>query len=672
MSEENTRSKKMFLSLRWKYFLTSLVGAFVLGLLIYLRLVVVTILEVEEHIQQDLMQVMEGAAAGVDVEMLLALAENGEPNAAGFSDDPRYLDLIDWLETIHQVDPDAWPYLYIAGDHPDEVIFVVDLISRYEPERAAGFLESYQSQSGYLIKGLEEQTFRGVESPLVQEIRSWTTNRDNRIVVSMIDGFADWLENSSLTPERDFGTYEDIYGRWASGYQPLLNRDGEKVAAIGVDYKAEMVLAVREDLKRSIQEVSISFLPIILLVSFLLTVLPSQPLASLVKRAKQLGDDPTAPGFELPQRGVFRDEIDQLVRVLNTMVEQIRWREKRYYAVISAQNSLLLRWKPDGTFTFFNQAFIDAFGELEYSNMYNTTGMSSFEEDREMVLGFLRTELPKLTKDDSEISFEARFYLKDNTVRWFLWTTKAIFDGDQLVEYQAVGQDIHELKTIQQELESANDRLQQLSHQLLNAREEERINLARDLHDDVLNYLSVLLMDMDGPITVETLRAHCQVITNRLRETIYSLRPSMLNYGLYLGLQDYCDDLDKRAGEAIEIDLSLPETDHRYPREVETHIFRIVQESCENAIKHASPTMVRITGDLQEDRITLVVEDDGKGFEIEEDNRTVKNGSKKSFGLEGIKERAVLIGAQVHIQSVPGDGTRIKISWGDIDGDSSG
>jgi signal transduction histidine kinase len=197
----------------------------------------------------------------------------------------------------------------------------------------------------------------------------------------------------------------------------------------------------------------------------------------------------------------------------------------------------------------------------------------------------------------------------------------------------------------------------------LNAREEERINLARDLHDDVLNYLSVMLMEIDGPISLETMRAHCQVVTNRLRETIYELRPSMLNYGLYLGLQEYAEDLQNRVGEKIEIVFDLEEDDCRYPREVETHIFRIVQESCENSLKHASPQTVRISGIMRENEIDLAVEDDGKGFDIEEHTFINRNGSQKHLGVDGMRERAVLIGAQLEIHTVPGGGTWVEITW---------
>ena len=555
MAEAKNRRKKKFLSLRWQYILSFLGGAVLIGTLAFLRLVVITVIEVEEQLQQDLLQVMEGAAAGVDVDMLLSLAQDGEVNAERFSDDPRYLELTGWLDTMHQAEPDAWPYLYIAGENPGEIVYVVDLISRYEPENAAGFLETYRDQSGFLLSGLESQTFRTVESPTVHAVRTWAEKRSNPRLTALGSWLADLLDATPLTWDREFGTYEADNGRWASGYQPLVNADGEKVAAIGVNFKAEVVDVARESMIRKIAIIFLMLFPLVLIAGHLLMSIPSRPILALSNRVKQFGEDPSIESISIKRGAIFRDEVDNLVEVLNTMIEQIRRREKLYHAVISAQNSLILRWDTDGNYTFFNQAVRDAFGDFETGNMYEATVTWLYEEDRDRILDIFMSSLSGFSKQVPESSFEARFNLKDGSVRWFKWTTKAIFDGGQLDEYQSVGQDIHESKLVQEVLEKTNARLQQISHQFLNAREQERINLARDLHDDVLNYLSVMLMEIDGPISLETMRTHCQVITNRLRETIYELRPSMLNYGLYLGLQDYTEDLQKRAGEQVDLDF---------------------------------------------------------------------------------------------------------------------
>jgi two-component system sensor histidine kinase DegS len=135
----------------------------------------------------------------------------------------------------------------------------------------------------------------------------------------------------------------------------------------------------------------------------------------------------------------------------------------------------------------------------------------------------------------------------------------------------------------------------------------------------------------------------------------------MLSYGLFAALDELVDDLSDRSN-GTHIRLDLKRSAVRYDFKVEEHLFRIVQQACENAIKHAEASLIRIHGQLEPD-VRLVVEDDGIGFHDNKPFDFTELLSEHHFGLAGIHERAALINAEVNIDSSPYQGTRVLIKW---------
>jgi two-component system sensor histidine kinase DegS len=116
----------------------------------------------------------------------------------------------------------------------------------------------------------------------------------------------------------------------------------------------------------------------------------------------------------------------------------------------------------------------------------------------------------------------------------------------------------------------------------------------------------------------------------------------------------------------VEIIMDIPPSELRYDPKVEEHLYRIVQQAGENALRHAHAKTIRFVGKLEPKRITLIIEDDGIGLAGEDQldfDRTIAN---KHFGMVGMFERAALIGADLQIKSVPGQGTRVSIDWTDV------
>ncbi len=192
--------------------------------------------------------------------------------------------------------------------------------------------------------------------------------------------------------------------------------------------------------------------------------------------------------------------------------------------------------------------------------------------------------------------------------------------------------------------------------------EEERIRLSSDLHDEVLNQLAVLSMNMGSrhsPVIEEQL----QEINDRLRRVISGLRPAMLNYGLRAGLEELVDEISERTRDGVVVRLEIPASQVRYEPRVEGHLYRIVQQATENAVRHSGGLLIRIYGDLIPESASLVVEDNGTGFP-DVDNLDFEHFlAHRHFGLARMFERAAIIGSDMRISSVPGQGTRVSVDW---------
>lgn len=192
--------------------------------------------------------------------------------------------------------------------------------------------------------------------------------------------------------------------------------------------------------------------------------------------------------------------------------------------------------------------------------------------------------------------------------------------------------------------------------------EEERIELASDLHDEVLNQLAVLMLNLDDSISPR-IEESLQQVNDRLRRLIGSLRPAMLSYGLQAGLEELADEICDRLPPGAEICLEIMPSRVRYDARVESHLYRIIQQAAENAARHSGGKLIRISGDLQQEAVTIQVEDDGRGFAIPEPLNFSQFLEQRHFGLARMFERAAIIGADLQIHSSPGQGTKISLVW---------
>ncbi|HXG18783.1 MAG TPA: CHASE3 domain-containing protein [Methylomirabilota bacterium] len=217
------------------------------------------------------------------------------------------------------------------------------------------------------------------------------------------------------------------------------------------------------------------------------------------------------------------------------------------------------------------------------------------------------------------------------------------------------------------ELAAANEALHTLSRQLLEAQEQERRRIARELHDELGQGLTSvkfgLQMLEDTPRMVQEQLPECiamvDVMLQQVRNLSLNLRPSLLDD---LGLIPALDWYVKRQGEqlGVVVRLNAPPLESRPHPVVETACFRVVQEAFTNIARHAQARHVWVDVRQDDGRLSIVVRDDGVGFDVLAARRRAAQGG--SLGVLGMEERIALVGGRLELRSAPGQGTEVDIS----------
>jgi signal transduction histidine kinase len=206
----------------------------------------------------------------------------------------------------------------------------------------------------------------------------------------------------------------------------------------------------------------------------------------------------------------------------------------------------------------------------------------------------------------------------------------------------------------------------QLLAQVLSAQEDERKRIARELHDDTSQSLTSLMVELKAAEKARDI-GEIKPRLNELRNLAYQtlqgvhnmsveLRPNALDdLGLVAAIKKYATDFEAKNGVSVDLQVGQAAT-RRFSPEIETAAYRIAQEALANVVRHSGAKHVSIVVDFQESRFKLIIEDDGKGFSLDE---ALKKSPEHRLGLFGMYERASLIGGTLTIESQPGQGTSV-------------
>jgi two-component system, NarL family, sensor histidine kinase NreB len=152
---------------------------------------------------------------------------------------------------------------------------------------------------------------------------------------------------------------------------------------------------------------------------------------------------------------------------------------------------------------------------------------------------------------------------------------------------------------------------------------------------------------------LERLRDIAERGLDEVHKLVYDLRPSILDdHGLGPALRSYADTHLRPAG--LSVDLTVIGMKERLPRDIETAAYRIVQEAAANTLRHAEANHLEIRVDQRQDWLIVMVRDDGKGFDSEDAPQL-----RRGLGVQGMRERAELVGGSLQVLSAPGAGTTI-------------
>jgi signal transduction histidine kinase len=232
---------------------------------------------------------------------------------------------------------------------------------------------------------------------------------------------------------------------------------------------------------------------------------------------------------------------------------------------------------------------------------------------------------------------------------------------------QELRTEIAERERAEEELKASLDQLRALAARLQSVREEERTSISREIHDELGQACTAIKMDLSligRKLTKNQSQIRAKVDSAiqlvdstiaTLRRIASQLRPRTLDdLGLAAALESQAQDFESRT--AIRCHLILPREPLTLDADRSTTIFRIFQESLTNVARHAHATRVEARLQVENDRLIFLVFDNGRGFDVEEAK------ARKSLGLVGMQERALMLNGDLKIEGVAGAGTTMTLT----------
>ena len=337
--------------------------------------------------------------------------------------------------------------------------------------------------------------------------------------------------------------------------------------------------------------------------------------------------------------------------------EAERKHEERLRLLLEMTN--ILPWEAEvetGRFTYVGEQAVRMLGyptELWYGPDFWRSHIHP--EDRERVAADHR----KYSKARDSYELEYRMTARDGRVVWLQDMVSVIREGGSPTTVRGFLIDITERKRTEEALVS-------LSGRLINAQEDERKRIARELHDDLNQRMALLSIELEQlgqrikkprglRSLVHNLQTKAKEISAEIHRLSYRLHPSKLDHlGLAAAVTSLCEELSE--GRGLKIEFQQKGFPAAVPKDVSLCVFRIAQESLRNCVKHSGARRARVLLEKAEASLRLSVSDDGCGFDTE------SGAMKKGLGFTSIRERLRLVGGDALIYSRPAAGTRIVVS----------
>ena len=357
----------------------------------------------------------------------------------------------------------------------------------------------------------------------------------------------------------------------------------------------------------------------------------------------------------------FFDEDGRMVRMIGMISditerkrveETLRESEEKFRGVFRDAGVGMVIVSPEGRFLAANGTFCDDLGYTEKELLEKSVESITLADDWPALSKRLSEAL---AGSDRLQRVEKRCLHKTGRIIWTESTASLIRSPDGNPQYFVVGVlDVTKRKQAEEALSTVNRRL-------IEAQEQERIRIGRELHDDVNQRLALLSIALEGlehdpsavPDRLRQLRQEIDEISNDVEALSHELHSSKLEYlGVVAGVRSWCKEFGDR--QNIEIDFRS-DVVTVVPFEIGVCLFRVLQEALHNIVKHSGVKRVDVRLTEPSNQIHLQVSDSGKGFDVE----SAMQG--KGLGLTSMRERVRLVNGTIAIESRPMGGTTIEV-----------
>jgi PAS domain S-box-containing protein len=331
---------------------------------------------------------------------------------------------------------------------------------------------------------------------------------------------------------------------------------------------------------------------------------------------------------------------------------RLRESEKRFRLMADTTPALIWMCDKEGTVTYLNDRRIEFTGRELATGFADAWSKFIHPDDVQSV----QTANIRALEQQQGFSKEYRLRRRDGVYRWMLdIAAPRVNEDGSFAGFVGSAADITDQKLAQEALEK-------IGGKLIEAQEEERSRIARELHDDICQRLALLSMELEqanrgsngssSSPKLEEIRRHCAQIAGDVQALSHKLHSSKLEYlGLAAAIRSFCREFSQQHDVIVQFsDETVPSF---LPRDISLSLFRVTQEALQNALKHsgAKQFSVRLQGSTNE--IQLEVNDRGVGFDVE---RTKLD---SGLGLVSMEERVHLVHGIFTIESTAVNGTRI-------------
>lgn len=355
-------------------------------------------------------------------------------------------------------------------------------------------------------------------------------------------------------------------------------------------------------------------------------------------------------------------QVEDRTLEVKRVVDQLLGSEKKYKLLF--EHNPLPMWMitmPDMNITDVNDAAVHHYGytrheflNLNLRDIHPQSDVNAFlRYMKEQSSGYHNAGVWRQYKKNRNIIF----------VEIYAYSMKLEGRDIRLVLSHDITQKIEAEKKLKQSL----GQIRMLTGHLQEVREEERKNIARDIHDELGQQLTILKMDVawiikklqnPGEILIAQLKGLLDTIDGTMksvRRMCSELRPALLDdLGLIAAMEWQAREFEKNTG--IIVELTLPAEALMLVPEIKTGLFRIFQESLTNIARHAQAREVKVNLQEEDKSLVLNIGDNGKGFDT-----SILN-EKSTLGILGMEERSLMMGGKYVIESEPGKGTTVKVT----------